>query len=435
MVNRIANRTKILPATVALVLLGALAVVHAAPKGGPDWTGWRGPNRDGISPETGLVKSWGPSGPPLLWKSSGLGEGFSSLSIVGERMYTMGDLGEDQFVFGLNRADGKILWKSRVGAAHHDEYGGPRGTPTVDGELLYAIGSDGDLVCLETASGKERWRKSLTRDYSGYMMSIWKFAESPLVDGAKLVFTPGAESATIVAVDKKSGADLWRAAVPRIGSKGKDGAGYASIVISQGGGVRQYVTVTGRGLVSVRSNDGKFLWGYNKIANNVANIPTPIARGDYVFGSTGYQSGAALLKLSKDGDGVKADEVYFLDPQKFQNHHGGMVLVGDYIYAGSGHNKGLPICIELLTGKIAWGGDIRNDGTGSAAVAYADGNLYFRYQNGIVKLIEASPAGYQEKGGFTIPNVTHPSWSHMVILDGKLYVREQNDLYVYNLRS
>src|SRR5258708_5543671 len=190
------------------------------------------------------------------------------------------------------------------------------------------------------------------------------------------------------------------------------------MVISEGAGVKQYVQLTGRGLIGIRASDGKALWTYNKIANDVANISTPVVRGDYVFASTGYQTGAVLLKLSKTGDGVEAKEVYFLPPTVFQNHHGGFVLVGDYIYAGHGHSNGFPICIEFLTGKVRWGGKIRAEGaTGSAAVGYADGNLYFRYQNGVMKLIEASPEGFKEKGSFKIPGVQGPSWSHPVIHD------------------
>jgi outer membrane protein assembly factor BamB len=433
---------RILFASVSAALLaGVLCLAMTAgtaPKeeaASADWPQWRGPNRDAVSSETGLMQSWPTGGPPLAWQASGLGFGFSSLAIVGEKIFTMGDLGNDQFVIALKRANGELVWKARVGSAWHDEYGGPRSTPTVDGDLLYAIGTDGDLVCLETATGKERWRKNFSRDYGGAMMSMWKYAESPLVDGAKVVFTPGGEKAAIVAVDKKSGRELWRSAMPDIGSKGRDGAGYSSIVVSQGAGVRQYVQLMGRGLVSVRSSDGKFLWGYNRVANHVANIPTPIVRGDYVFATSGYDSGgSALLKLSRDGDGVKEEEVYFHPPNRFQNHHGGLVLVGEYLYGGHGHNRGLPICVEFATGRIVWGGDIRNNGRGSAAVAYADGHLYFRYQSGLVMLIEATPSGYKEKGEFEIPNVRNPSWSHPVILDGKLYLREQDMLYVYDLR-
>jgi outer membrane protein assembly factor BamB len=205
-------------------------------------------------------------------------------------------------------------------------------------------------------------------------------------------------------------------------------------VVSTGAGVRQYVQLMGRGVVSVRASDGAFLWGYNKVANNVANISTPLVEGDFVFASTGYQTGSALLKLSKNGDGVSATEVYFLDGKTFQNHHGGYVLVGQHVYGGHGHRRGAPICIELASGKVVWGGEtLRNEGTGSAAVTTADGLLFFRYENGTMILIEATPEGYRQKGSFQIPNVSRPSWAHPVVLGGKLFVREQDHLYVYDV--
>jgi outer membrane protein assembly factor BamB len=354
--------------------------------------------------------------------------------VVGDRIYTMGDKDGSQQVFALDKADGRILWSARVGPPWDDEYAGPRGTPTVDGDLVYAIGTEGDLVALEAKGGKERWRKSLPRDFGGAMSTMWKFSESPLVDGDRLVFTPGARDAALVAVDKRTGQTIWKATLPDLGPRGKDGAAYSGIVISNGAGVKQYVQLLGKGLVGVRASDGKFLWGYNRIANDVANIPTPLVRGNFVFASTGYQTGAALVELSPQGEGVAAKEVYFLPSSTFQNHHGGLVLVGDHIYAGHGHNKGFPISLDFMTGKVAWGGDIRNAGSGSAAVLYADNRLYFRYQNGVVLLLEATPTGYSEKGSFTIPDVSQPSWPHLVISDGRLYVREQDNLYVYDVR-
>jgi outer membrane protein assembly factor BamB len=254
------------------------------------------------------------------------------------------------------------------------------------------------------------------------------------VDGDLLLFTPGARDAAIVAVKKATGETVWKAAIPDLGEKGRDGAAYSSIVVSNGGGVKQYVQLLGRGLVGVRASDGKFLWGYNRVANNVANISTPVVRASFVFASTAYQTGSALLELQKSGDGVSAKELYFLDSNTFQNHHGGFVLVGNHVYSGHGHRKGFPICLDFVTGKVVWGGDIRNDGTGSAAVLYADGRLYFRYENGVVLLLEASPEGYKERGSFTIPDVTKPSWPHLAVADGRLYVREQDTLFCYDLR-
>ena len=390
-------------AALALILSTSAVLAFAAPAASPEWPQWRGPNRDAVAKESALLTQWPEAGPPLAWKASGLGGGFSSLAISGGRIYTLGDRQGSQQVVAMNLADGKIVWSAKVGPVWEDEYGGPRGTPTVDGERVYALGSDGDLVCVEADTGKEVWRKNLARDFGGQVMSRWKWAESLLVDGERLIVTPGAANATLVALDKKTGKEIWRAAVPSLGEKGKDGAGYSSVMISNGGGVKQYVQLTGRGLVSVRADNGKFLWGYNKVANDVANIPTPIIRGDYVFASTGYRAGSALLKLSRQGDGVQAQEVYFLDGKTLQNHHGGLVLLNEHIYGGHGHNKGAPICVEMASGKVAWGGEgleVSHGGTGSAAVTAADGHLYFRYQNGRVVLIEATP-----QAGSPVPGV------------------------------
>jgi outer membrane protein assembly factor BamB len=417
-------------------VLAAAALAAASFASAGDWPGWRGPNRDGQASESGLLERWPATGPPLAFKAGGLGGGLSSVAVVGDRIYTLGDKDGAQHVLALSRKDGSLLWSTKVGAAWDDEYGGPRGTPTVDADSVYALGSHGDLVALDAATGKERWRKNLEKDYSGRVMTVWKWSESPLVDGDRLVFTPGGPWAAMVAVDKKTGKTIWQTEeVPHLGANGRDGAGYSSIVISNGAGVKQYVQLMGRGLVGIRASDGKFLWGYNKVANNVANISTPIVRANFVFASTGYQTGTALLELQKDGEGVKANELYFLPSSTFQNHHGGMVLVGNHVYAGHGHNKGFPICVDFITGKVAWGGDIRNAGAGSAAVMYADGHLYYRYQNGVVVLVEATPEGYKEKGSFTIPDVKHPSWPHLVVADGRLYVREQDTLYVYDVRA
>ncbi len=222
--------------------------------------------------------------------------------------------------------------------------------------------------------------------------------------------------------------------MPELGEQGGDGAAYSSIVIGKGAGVRQYVQLMGRGTVGV-ADDGKFLWGYNRVANRTANVPTPLVSGNYVFCSSGYQTGAALLELSKAaGGGVKADEVYFLDGKQFQNHHGGMIMLGDYVYAGNGHNNGAPICLEWKTGKTQWR-EKRGLGSGSAAVGYADGNLYFRFQDGTMALIEATPKEYVERGHFKIPDVDQPSWSHPVITGGRLFLREQDALYVYDVKK
>jgi outer membrane protein assembly factor BamB len=410
-----------------------MAPAGAAPPGG-NWPQWRGPLRDGVSTETGLLKQWPAAGPRRLFAAPGMGAGFSSVAIAAGRIYTMGDFRDGQHVLALDEENGRVLWSTRVGGRHDDEYGGPRATPTIDGALLYTMDTDGDLVCLETVTGRERWRKSLTRDF-GAQTPGWMFAESPLVDGDRVVVAPGTRRAAMVALNKLTGAEIWRTAMPAIGSAGNDSPEYSSIVISNGGGVKQYVRLIGRGVIGVRASDGAYLWGYNRVANGTANISTPIVTGNMVFASTGYSTGGALLEIApQPPGGATAHEKYFLRPSTFQNHHGGMVLIGGYVYAGTGHRMGIPICLELATGKVMWGGDIRNAGSGSAAVTAADGHLYFRYENGVMMLIEATPRAYVEKGSFEIPNVRNPSWSHPVIAAGRLYLREQDVLNVYAVK-
>ncbi len=405
-----------------------------------DWPQWRGPGRDARSPETGLLQSWPEGGPELLWRASGFGAGYSSVAVAGGRVFTMGDLGEDQFLVAASAKDGKILWKQRVGPGWtEDMFGGSRGTPTVDGKRVYALGSDGDLLCADVETGEAIWRRDLPADFRGKMMFAgdrydWRFSESPLIDGNRVVVSPGAKDAALVALDKATGKPLWRASIPDLGERGLDGAAYSSIVVSEAAGVRQYVQMLGRGLVGIDAKTGRFLWGYNRIANHVANIPTPIVEGDHVFASSGYGAGAVLLKLEKTEDGVSAREVYFLDGGTMQNHHGGLVLHDGHVYSGNGLNMGFPLCVELATGKVAWG-PVRNAGKNSAAVMYADGRLYYRYQNGLMVLVEATPEGYRERGSFLIPGVKKESWSHPVIADGKLYLREQDRLLVYSIEA
>jgi outer membrane protein assembly factor BamB len=401
---------------------------------GGHWPQWRGPDRTGVSTETGLLTTWPDGGPREVWASSGLGQGFSSVAIAAGRVLTMGDRRGGQDVIALDETTGRELWSRRVGNVHRDEYAGPRGTPTIDGDRTYVLDTDGDLVCLETATGRELWRRSLPDEY-GSRTPGWMFAESPLVDGAHVLVAPGTSRAAIVALDKMTGREIWRTDAPSLGRQGVDGPEYSSIVVSRGAGVKQYVRLLGRGVIGVRASDGTLLWSYDRVVNGTANIPTPVINGNLVFVSTGYQAGAALLELAPGGQtGVTARERYFLEGRTFQNHHGGMVFVSGYVYAGTGHNNGLPICIELVSGRVAWGGDFRNAGSGSAAVTAADGHVYYRYQNGRMLLVEANPKAYREKGSFEIPNVRQPSWSHPVVAGGRLYLREQDTLHVYDLR-
>ncbi|MGB2863398.1 MAG: PQQ-binding-like beta-propeller repeat protein [Sedimentisphaerales bacterium] len=400
-----------------------------------DWPQFHGPNRDNVCRETRLRTDWTKTPPALLWKIEGLGMGFSSVAVTAGKVFTIGDRkGTDgknsQFVLAFDLETRKELWATQIGPPYKD---GPRSTPTVDGELLYAIGTEGDLVCLDTATGAERWRKSLPNDFGGKMMSRWKFSESPLIDGPRLVCTPGGAEATLVALDKKTGAVIWKCSVSALGEKGNDGAGYASDVLAEIDGVRQYVQLIGRGLVAVEAESGRFLWGYNGIANRTANIPTPVVRGRYVFTTTNYNTGSALLRISRVGDTFHVKELYTLTGRQFENHHGGIVCVGSHVYGGHGNSRGEPACVDIATGKIMWRGKAPE--RGSAAVLYADGHLWFRYDRGLIALIEATPDAFRLKGTFQPVTGTGPAWAHPVILDGRLYLRHGDLLACYDVRG
>jgi outer membrane protein assembly factor BamB len=398
-----------------------------------DWPQWRGPNRDGVSTETGLLRQWPQGGPKLLWNSKevngkkGIGRGYSTVSVANGRIFTIGDRNKDCCVIAIEEATGKELWATRLAAAKGD---GPRCTPTVDGDRVYALTRGGELACLNVADGKIRWQKNFKADLGGRMMSGWEYSESPLIDGDKLICTPGGDNATLAALDKLNGNAIWLASVPNGG-----GAGYASVVIAEVAGIRQYITLLGRGIVGINARDGSFLWRYNRIANGTANIPTPIVHNDLVFCSTGYGTGAALLQLVPKDGGIDAKELYFLKGKTLQNHHGGTIRLGDHIYGGHGHNDGLPFCLNFKTGTLAWG-PLRGPGERSACVTYADGHLYYRYENGVMALVEATPTAYRLKSLFNLPSYTGtPSWPHPVIANGRLYIRGNDVLLCYDIRQ
>ena len=399
--------------------------------------GFCGPIKPGFhsqrSAEKGLLKEWPKDGPPLAYSVKGFGNGFSTVAVADKQLFTMGKIKDENCLIAASTADGKILWTTPIGKG-----GDPNCTPTVEGGMVYGLSLDGDLACCEAATGKLVWSKSYQKDFGGKMMSGWGYSESPLVDGEYLICTPGGKDALIACLKKKTGEVIWKTAVPGdLGRKGGDGAGYASIVISNAGGVKQYITLAGKGIVSVDAKSGNLLWSYNPVANGTANIPTPIVAGDYVFCSSGYgDGGTALLKIQhkQKGNEWNAEEVYAFPANKMQNHHGGMILLGDHVYMGHGHNEGFPLCLDLKTGQDAWRPG-RGAGGGSAAVAYADGNLYFRYQNGTMALIEATPEKYNLRGQFKVKTNHREGWPHPVIAGGMLYLRDQDELHVYNIKA
>lgn len=419
----------------ALVLCGAAVAL------GEDWTQFRGNNRDGKSPETGLWKHIGDGAPKLEWMGEGLGKGYASVAVVGDRIYTTGNTDKGQAVCAVSAKDGKLIWSTPITpqVPKHD-YEGSRSTPTVDGDRLYVVGSGGSIACLKTSDGKEVWSRKFS-DWDGKMMSGWGYSESPLVDGDRVVCTPGGSKGMVVALNKATGDTIWEAKLPeygeekgRNGSPLRDGAGYASIMISNGGGVKQYVQLVGRGVIGVRASDGKLLWRYAGVANATANIPTVLIDGDFVFCSTAYDTGSALLKLTSAGkDEVQMSEVYQLKAKELQNKHGGMVLVDGYIYCGQGNGQGLPICVKMADGKIAWGPE-RAPGSGESSICYADGAVVFRRDNGMVDIVKATPEKFELLGSFEPQFHEAKSWAYPVISGGKLYLREQDKLMCYPLK-
>ena len=406
-----------------------------------DWLQWRGSGRANLSSETGLYDQWGDDGPPLAWMADGLGAGYASVTVKGDRIYTTGNFDDSQSAIAIDANDGIIVWKKAIteGAPKHG-YEGSRTTPTIDGDRLYLVSSDGKIVCLNRESGDEIWSRNFS-DWGGKMMSGWGFSESPLVDGDWVLCTPGGPDGMVVALDKISGKQVWATKLPEYGDEEgvnskniRDGAGYASIVTSNGAGVKQYVQLVGRGLIGIRAKDGKLLWRYVRVSNGTANIPTAVVDGDLVFTSTAYNTGAACLKLVANGDGVTAEEVYWLDSKQFQNKHGGMTLVNGYIYAGHGNGSGLPICLNMKTGEVAWGPE-RSEGKGETSLIYADGRIIMRRQDGVVILLEATPEAYREIGTFEPAYQEGKTWAHPTIANGKLYLREQGKLMCYRLKD
>jgi outer membrane protein assembly factor BamB len=400
-----------------------------------DWPQWRGPQRDNRSSFRGLNTNWEAHPPELLWKLSGVGQGYASVSIQNGKLFTTGNLDNGQNVFAIDLKTQKIVWQTPItsGPPKHG-YDGSRCTPTLDGDQLFVVSSDGGIACLATATGKVIWQRSFN-DWGGKMMSGWGFSESPLLDGEHVLCTPGGPEAMMVCLQKETGDEVWRC---KLNGEGREGAGYSSIVISEAAGVKQYIQLVGRGLIGVRASNGEHLWTYDRIANGVANIPTPIPNGDYVFGSTGYnEGGSALLRLRPAGNVVKTEEIYYYSSKELQNHHGGMVLDGKHLYFGHGHNKGFPVCVDFLSGKIVWEArkESRDLGSDSAAITWVDGHLIFRYQSGQIALVEASPKGFAAKGVFKPEIVEREGWSQPVVVDGKLYLREQNHLMCYDISA
>ncbi|MSU57292.1 MAG: polyvinylalcohol dehydrogenase [Pedosphaera sp.] len=414
---------------VSLVQFAALALV-ALPLGAADFPQWRGPQRTGVSAETGLLQAWPKDGPKLLWQVKDIGTGYSTPSVVGDRIYLAGNEGlENEFALALSAKDGRRVWSTKLGKVGNPKqepnYPAARSTPTVDRKFLYALGSDGDLVCLDTAKGTEVWRKNLRTDFGG-RHGEWAYAESPLVDGDALICTPGGTNATLVALNKKTGDVIWKCALPE-----GDDASYSSVNPAEVSGVKQYVQFLSKGLVGVEAKTGRLLWRFEKTAKgSPAVILMPLVSDGMIY-SGAYRATCALVKPAKKDGAFTVEEIY--SAKNLPVGLGGVVKVGDFFYGSSSVSA---LCVEFKTGTIKW----EERSLGPCSWLAADQRLYVHAESGDVALLEPSPDAYRERGRFTPAN--RPSergqskaWAYPVVANGRLYIRELNSLWCYDIAA
>ncbi len=407
----------------ATALLQATALAQQGP-----WPQWRGPGRDDLSTETGLLESWPEGGPKKLWTIATCGLGYSGPAIVDGRLYILGSRSGSEMVFCYNAKNGAEIWKAPLGPELKNDWGnGPRGTPTVDmqagGKFLYTVGGQGNLVCLRTKDGSEVWSKAM-QDFGG-ITPRWGYSESPLIDQEKLLYTPGGKQGAIVALDKATGKLLWQT------EEITDRAHYSSIVVKQHAGKTMGVQLLVSQVVGFDLEDGTVLWTV-PWGGSVAVVPTPVFWEDCVYVTSGYGAGCMLVRIADDWT---AEVVY--DSNLISNHHGGVILLGEHLY-GHSNRKGWT-CQNIATGKNVWQ-DRRKLGKG--AIAYADERFYCLDEDtGEVAIIAASSKGWKEHGRFTLQpqsELRSPQgriWTHPVIADGRLYLRDQELLYCFDVRA
>ncbi|MEO7414747.1 MAG: PQQ-binding-like beta-propeller repeat protein [Opitutaceae bacterium] len=412
------NSPTLFLATLTLALLVPSAVDAAS----FDWPQWRGPDRSDVSRETGLLKSWPKEGPKRVWLFENAGQGYSGPAIANGKLFTLGTRNRNEILLALDANTGKELWTARLGGILDNNWGdGPRGTPAVDGDRVYALSGPGNLVCASVADGKILWQ--VTMNSLGGEVPNWGYTESVLVDGAQVLCTPGGRKGAVAALDKMTGKLLWQS------KEFTDDAHYSSVVPANINGTAQYVQRTEQSVVGIAAKDGKLLWE-TSFRGQTAVIPTPVVRENEVYVTAGYGAGSKMVRI---GPGNKVTEVY--ENKVMKNHHGGVVLVGDYLY---GHADPSWVCQNFKTGEAVW----RSSALGKGAVTAADGMLYCVEEGrGIVVLVEASSKEWKEHGRFTLApesKMRSPSggiWTHPVVSNGKLYLRDQEMIYCYDVKA
>ena len=387
------------------------------------WTGWHGPNHNNISAEKNLLKDWPKEGPALIWKFDACGRGFSSVSLADGMIFTAGDIKNKTVITALD-LNGKAIWTAQNGEGSMGKmlilkYPGSKSTPVYSEGMLYQLNGSGDLIALEAKTGKKVWGANLVKDFKG-KAGNWGYAESVTIDGGNLLCTTGGSEALVIALDKKTGKKVWA-------SEGiKDDASYCSGALITHKGKRQYLTMSAKNALGLDPATGKILWNFEHITKYDINPITPIYKDGFIYITSGYGSADAMIKLGDDG--VSVSQVW--SSKKLDCQLGGVVLAGGYIFGSGDTLKGWH-CLDWKTGTEMWA----NKGVGAGAVLYADGMLYCLGENGQVALIEASSSGYKERGTFSLPDGGDKSWNHPVILDGRLYLRRENNLYAYAIKG
>lgn len=410
--------------------LFAVGCLASLPVVAGDWPQWRGPQRNGQSSEGGLLQEWPKEGPKQVWKITDAGSGYGAPAVVADRLYLTGNEGlENEFVRAYGIKDGKTLWTVRLGKVGNPDqqpsFPAARSTPTVSGQLVVVLGSDGDLVAVDAMTGQERWRKNFRQDFGG-RPGKWAYSESPLVDGDRVVVSPGGPEAAVVALNKADGSVIWKYAATE-----GDEAAYASVVPSEGGNVHHYVQLLQKGLVGIDAKTGKGLWRYGRAVSRYgANIPTPLVIDDSVYvASAGTGGGLVRLKAAANG-GVEVEQAYF--EAKLPTAIGGAVKVRNAIY---GTTAQALICADVGSGQVKW----EERALGAASLLVAQDRLYLHGENGEVALVEVSSEGYREKGRFTpadSPKRSSPmekAWAYPVLANGRLYIRDHANVWGYDV--
>ena len=406
-----------------IILVTSLTLLSSA-QAQKDWPRWRGPSLNDHSPDTGLLKKWPKKGPKQVWLYQNAGVGYSGPAISDNKLFTMGEREGEIYLIALSTENGKEIWSKKFGKGFKNNWGnGPRGTPTIDEDRVYVLGPNGEVACLKAKDGSSVWSVDLVDQFGG-KVPFWGYSESVLIDGKKVVCTPGGKRGAIVALDKLTGKKLWQSETLR------DNAQYSSIIPITHEGKSQYVQLFMKTLAGLDAENGKLLWktDWN---GRTAVVPTPIYKDSKIYISSGYGVGCKMIRLEKGG---KVEEDYSNDT--IINHHGGVILIGDHLYGHS--DRGGWKCQNFATGEELW----RSKDLGKGAIHFADGMLYcLGESDGTIALVKASPKGWLESSRFKLSPQTQlrkPSgkiWTHPVVIGGQLYLRDQEIIYCYNVKS